>query len=179
MATRSVTRSRSTIDYPNSPLSCNSPPPAQPCFLECVRLPARTSDMDSHYEAVGEDSSDLSDLSSLLSSPRSRSPSLPPTPASSQEQEDSSILEDSTLLNEGLSKKRARYDDEVPAKKKRRITEPKPRTTEYLDLTMPASQCATDQKSQFDTLLKVLRKRRKIVVIAGAGISVSAGSEYD
>lgn len=34
----------------------------------------------------------------------------------------------------------------------------------------------TDQKGQLDILLKVLRKRQKIVVIAGAGISVSAGS---
>jgi NAD-dependent histone deacetylase SIR2 len=33
------------------------------------------------------------------------------------------------------------------------------------------------QKPQLDRLLKVLHKKRKIVVIAGAGISVSAGSK--
>jgi len=32
------------------------------------------------------------------------------------------------------------------------------------------------QKRQFDILMKLLRKKKKIVVIAGAGISVGAGS---
>lgn len=67
--------------------------------------------------------------------------------------------------------------DGPPPPKKRRIAEPKPRTTEYLDLTNASREYAATQKKQLDMLLKVLRKRRKIVVVAGAGISVSAGSK--
>ncbi len=68
--------------------------------------------------------------------------------------------------------------DGQPPAKKRKIAEPKPRTTEYLDLTSLAEEYASSQKNQLDILLKVLRKRRKIVVVAGAGISVSAGSTF-
>ena len=54
------------------------------------------------------------------------------------------------------------------------MSEPKPRTTEYLNLQ---SEILKDgEKEQLDKLLKVLYKKRKIVVVAGAGISVSAGS---
>jgi NAD-dependent histone deacetylase SIR2 len=66
-------------------------------------------------------------------------------------------------------------NDEDPRPAKRRkltSTDPKERTTEYLDLT----QDITDEdKPQLQRLLNVLHKKRKIVVIAGAGISVSAG----
>jgi len=95
-----------------------------------------------------------------------------PSPVSSQEQEAN------TSADQSQSKKRALEDEGAPVAKKRRTVEPKPRTTEYLNLNTPNSQCATDQKAQLDILMKVLRKRRKIVVIAGAGISVSAGSAY-
>jgi hypothetical protein len=74
------------------------------------------------------------------------------------------------------ARKRSLEDGSVEAPPKRRRTEPKPRTTSYLDLTKDAIHIATEQKAQLDVLLKVLRKRRKIVVVAGAGISVSAGS---
>ncbi|KAF2797603.1 DHS-like NAD/FAD-binding domain-containing protein [Melanomma pulvis-pyrius CBS 109.77] len=50
--------------------------------------------------------------------------------------------------------------------------DPKARPTERLDLTHDIDQ---DQMPQLERLLKVLHKKRKIVVIAGAGISVSAG----
>ncbi|KAF2094469.1 DHS-like NAD/FAD-binding domain-containing protein, partial [Rhizodiscina lignyota] len=56
---------------------------------------------------------------------------------------------------------------------KRRKTEPKPRTTLSLDLR--ADYSIDEQKPQLERLLRVLHKKRKIVVIAGAGISVSAG----
>jgi NAD-dependent histone deacetylase SIR2 len=90
---------------------------------------------------------------------------------------------------------------------------PKPRTTQHLDLSRPASDISSSssslssspsssspsspsspspppplssksspakledvhQKTQIDLLVKTLRTRRKIVVIAGAGISTSAG----
>lgn len=68
--------------------------------------------------------------------------------------------------------------DGQPPAKKRRTAEPKPRTTEYLDLSLWTEEHVSSQKQQLDLLLKVLRKRRKIVVVAGAGISVSAGSTF-
>ncbi|OAK98757.1 DHS-like NAD/FAD-binding domain-containing protein [Phaeosphaeriaceae sp. SRC1lsM3a] len=64
-------------------------------------------------------------------------------------------------------------DDSAPPRKKRKL-EPKERAVEHLDL----SSCADpgeDQQPQLQRLLNVLHKKRKIVVIAGAGISVSAG----
>lgn len=67
--------------------------------------------------------------------------------------------------------------DGPPPAKRRKLAETKPRTTEYLDLRPSAAEIL-NQKAQLDRLLKVIRKKRKIVVIAGAGISVSAGSEF-
>lgn len=64
--------------------------------------------------------------------------------------------------------------DGPPPTKRRRIS--KDRSAEYLDLQ--ADTIDSDQQAQLDRLLKVLHKRQKIVVIAGAGISVSAGSEF-
>jgi NAD-dependent histone deacetylase SIR2 len=52
---------------------------------------------------------------------------------------------------------------------------PKIRTTQYLDLTSDTAQSEYDRTEALETLLKALRNRRKIVVVAGAGISVSAG----
>ena len=72
--------------------------------------------------------------------------------------------------------KRTLDEGDAPPPRKRRKVQPKPRTTQHLDLTGLSSPVTEDQKAQLDTLLKVLRKRKKIVVIAGAGISVSAGS---
>lgn len=59
-----------------------------------------------------------------------------------------------------------------PPRKRRRVS--KERTTEFLDLR--TGEVAPDQQEELDRLLHVLHKRQKIVVIAGAGISVSAGS---
>jgi len=63
----------------------------------------------------------------------------------------------------------------MPRPRKRRKIEPKIRTTQHLDLTSDTAQSDYDRVEALDTLLKALRNRRKIVVIAGAGISVSAG----
>lgn len=60
-----------------------------------------------------------------------------------------------------------------PPEKRRKVAEKKPRTTEHIDLETPNE--ALD--AQMERLLYVLRRKKKIVVIAGAGISVSAGSE--
>ena len=117
------------------------------------------------------DDDSLTDLSSELSSVRSLSPMIDyPSPISSQDYENGlSRSQESTL-------KRAREEEKLPPPKKRKTVQPKPRTTEHLNLKIPWQSRAIDQQSQLDLLLKVLRKRRKVVVIAGAGISVSAGS---
>ncbi|KAL8696145.1 MAG: hypothetical protein Q9201_007805 [Fulgogasparrea decipioides] len=110
----------------------------------------------------------LTDLSSDLSSVGSLSPPPPidyPSPPSSQ----NCTSDDST------GRKRSRESDEQEPGKKKRKSEPKPRTTQYLDLQSQPATLSSDQISELDTLSKVLRQRKKIVVIAGAGISVSAG----
>lgn len=50
---------------------------------------------------------------------------------------------------------------------------------QHLDLRFPPSDPAEQKvhKRSVDALLKLLRKKKKIVVIAGAGISVGAGSK--
>lgn len=63
--------------------------------------------------------------------------------------------------------------DDAPPAKRRKIAERKPRTTEFLDL----DNRDDSGEAQLDRLLSVLRRKKKIVVIAGAGISVSAGSK--
>ncbi|KAI1775010.1 DHS-like NAD/FAD-binding domain-containing protein [Hypoxylon cercidicola] len=63
--------------------------------------------------------------------------------------------------------------DGLPPAKRRRV-ERKPRTTEYLDLKAASEQCEKDEQL-LDQLTAALRKKKKIVIIAGAGISVSAG----
>jgi len=64
-------------------------------------------------------------------------------------------------------------DDDARPRKRRKLTDPKERTTERLDLS--GIEVLADQQDQLQRLLNVLHKKRKIVVIAGAGISVSAG----
>ncbi|KAI4142262.1 MAG: hypothetical protein LQ341_003263 [Variospora aurantia] len=114
----------------------------------------------------------LTDLSSDLSSVGSLSPPLPsfdyPSPQSSQDQTSEISGSQQSCL------KRFGEPTEIPLRKRRKI-EPRPRTTEYLDLQAQYDPLCSNQQAQLDTLLGVLRKKKKIVVIAGAGISVSAG----
>ncbi|KFA78446.1 hypothetical protein S40288_10282 [Stachybotrys chartarum IBT 40288] len=62
-----------------------------------------------------------------------------------------------------------------PAKRRRKARPPKERTTEYLDLTKANNNFNDQDNRQMERLVTALRKKKKIVVIAGAGISVSAG----
>ena len=106
------------------------------------------------------DLSDISDLSSVPSSPRS-SPEptkryLTPSSQSSQESEDST------------------RQDCPPRKKRRRNPLPKERTTQYLSL----AKSSYEQQDQVRLLVETLRHQKDIVVIAGAGISTSAGSKF-
>jgi NAD+-dependent protein deacetylase SIR2 len=66
-------------------------------------------------------------------------------------------------------------DGPPPAKRRRTAPPPKERTTEYLDLTKANDDFNDQDARQMDRLVASLRKKKKIVVIAGAGISVSAG----
>ena len=105
---------------------------------------------------------DSSDLSSELSDAPS-SPEIPPsfylTPTPSRSDE-----------KDGISSTHP-IDDMPPARKRRKVESMK-RTTRRLCLVNTFDD---DDDEALDLLLKALRKRRKIVVIAGAGISVSAG----
>ena len=103
------------------------------------------------------DLSDVSDLSSVPSSPRSS-----PEPAKRYLTPSSQDAEDSTR------------QDCPPAKKRRRNPLPKERTTQYLSLAKSSSE----QQPQTNLLVETLRHQKDIVVIAGAGISTSAGSEF-
>jgi hypothetical protein len=94
-------------------------------------------------------------------------PSLP-TPPPSQENSQSGSpapdAADSTMLS----------DKDAPPPAKRRRVGPKERTTRSLDLRH--EHVNPSEQSQFDDMLRALHKRQKIVVVAGAGISVAAGS---
>lgn len=106
---------------------------------------------------MDDDFSDASELSSPPSSPIAP-PGFFPSPPPSQED---------------------KRQEGPPASKRRRVATPKvpkERVSRELDLTPDSLLSQQEQQSQVDLLVKTLRKHRKVVVIAGAGISTSAGS---
>lgn len=109
--------------------------------------------------------SDVSELSSPPASP-TPPPGFYPSPPPSQEADESSGIRSQDR------------DDLPPAKKRRRVAAPKERRTQRLDLSSSAGLSYTEQQAQIDLLTKTIRRHRKIVVIAGAGISTSAGSMH-
>ncbi|KAL2067490.1 hypothetical protein VTL71DRAFT_1915 [Oculimacula yallundae] len=122
-------------------------------------------------------SSSLSSISSPLSSVASRSPSPPgdyPSPPSSHESEKDTKSKSRKVIH------RSDCDDSSPPPPKRqRIAKVKDTKTEYLDISeLNASDdegVHASQDVKMRKLINVLRTKRRIVVIAGAGISVSAG----
>lgn len=66
-------------------------------------------------------------------------------------------------------------DGPPPAKRRRISRDPRERTTEFLDLRSGVVE--PEQQEDLERVLNILHKRQKIVVIAGAGMSVAAGSE--
>ncbi|KAK6843526.1 hypothetical protein PG987_004386 [Apiospora arundinis] len=128
-------------------------------------------------------SSDLSDppSSDPPSSPLSelsKSPSLSPVPRAAIARYLSPI---STVPSGSASPMKNSSDadsicvnPEGPPPAKRRKVERKPRTTEHLNLKAGYTDNQQDEEL-IDRLKSSLRKKKKIVVIAGAGISVSAG----
>ncbi|GAB7348669.1 hypothetical protein MBLNU459_g7032t1 [Dothideomycetes sp. NU459] len=116
-----------------------------------------------------------SDASSRLSSPASATPSPPPeyrprlaypSPPRSQDSSQSGSPSPDAMMDPSAN-------SDEPPRKRRRISERQPRTTAHLDLR--SGQLSDDDELQLARVLDVLHKRQKIVVIAGAGISVSAG----
>jgi hypothetical protein len=145
-------------------------------FLDVIRAPASQgfARMDS-----ASDSALSSPLSSPASSPlsfRSKSPTPPcdyPSP--------SLTLSGSRSPSKTRDTSATVIDQDVPPpKKKRKLAQQKPRTTEYFDLAAHDESSqegkASNGEIQFQRLLDALRTKQKIIVIAGAGISVSAGS---
>ena len=116
--------------------------------------------------------------SSPLSSVASRSPSLPadyPSPPSSNSSDTGSSSPKKRDAPESSP------DGDGPPTKKQKVAKPpKELKTEHLNL--PALNESSDEtfhkieNQKLEKLIGVLRSKRKIVVIAGAGISVSAGS---
>ncbi|KAK5168420.1 uncharacterized protein LTR77_006990 [Saxophila tyrrhenica] len=133
-------------------------------------------------DAMADSSALSSPLSSAPSSPLSSPGNTPPpppgmgllfghypSPPTSQGSRQTSNT--TTPTPDGMDSSASTDKEGPPPAKRRRIS--KERTTEYLDLR--GSEIEEEQQAQLDQLLHVLHNRQKIVVIAGAGISVSAG----
>ncbi|PHH62038.1 hypothetical protein CDD82_2051 [Ophiocordyceps australis] len=69
----------------------------------------------------------------------------------------------------------ASAQDAPPRPKKRRVAPPRDRSTKHLNLLKDYNDLTCDDEFQMRRLIKALRNKKKIVVVAGAGISVSAG----
>ena len=120
-------------------------------------------------EVPSDSESDLSELGRTPSPPAEYRARSLPSPSSSRR----SSAKTTPAPEDMPSPPSSNDDDPRPAKRRRLTkTDPNGRTTEYLDLTQ---EITAEDKPQLKRLLNVLHKKRKIVVIAGAGISVSAG----
>ena len=153
-----------------------SPPQSQPPLALFLHTPR--TDMVSSTPSLSEaPSSPLSEPPSSPLTDLGRTPSPPldyPSPPVSNvsEQENSRAIRVATP---------DRLDcDGPPPTKKRKVCEQKPRSMERLDLHKlgeHSDRAQSDhQNQQLKRLVATLRGKRKIVVVAGAGISVSAGS---
>ncbi|KAK7535999.1 DHS-like NAD/FAD-binding domain-containing protein [Phyllosticta citribraziliensis] len=114
-----------------------------------------------------DDSSQCSFLSRSPTPPSELYPSPPPSQHPSTK---------GSPLPDNMEQRARQPNDDGPPRKKRRVAEPKPRVTRHLDLSGDdIDDSEPSQREALDLLLKVLHKKRKIVMIVGAGISVSAG----
>ncbi|KAH6678133.1 DHS-like NAD/FAD-binding domain-containing protein [Halenospora varia] len=119
-----------------------------------------------------------SPLSSLASSPLSSVGSRSPTPPGYLSPPSSGASDSGNVSHVRVAEDDQDREGPPPAKR-RKIAVKEPRTTEYLDLhALNESSDETHHKIQdakLKKLMEALRSKKKIVVIAGAGISVSAG----
>lgn len=122
-----------------------------------------------------------SDNSSRLSM-LSRSPSPPPgdnyprdypSPVSSEDSQLSELGSTPSPDNMAKTPQSSQNRDNPSPAKKRKLNGPKFKSCEHLDIS--SGEVSGDAQIQLERLLKVIHKKRKIVVVAGAGISVSAG----
>ncbi|KJZ76680.1 hypothetical protein HIM_04016 [Hirsutella minnesotensis 3608] len=116
------------------------------------------------------------------SSPLSRLSTTPSLPSSPAMQPDATGRYPSPMSSSTLSGTQSPIklgdpvaDDNPRPVKKRRLAPPRDRSTTYLDLMKPDEDCTHEDKFHLQRLLSALKKKKKVVVIAGAGISVSAG----
>ncbi|KAI1819978.1 DHS-like NAD/FAD-binding domain-containing protein [Xylaria intraflava] len=155
----------------SSTSNLSDPPPSSPPF------PPPSSPPPSRSPSSNPPSSPLSILSrSPTISPRiptpCRSDRLPSPPPSTIYSGSASPMKPSDPVELEIH---ANPDGVRPAKRRRVERERKPRTTQYLDLSAAASESSVMDSELLEHLTHALRKKKKIVVIAGAGISVSAG----
>jgi NAD+-dependent protein deacetylase SIR2 len=150
------------------------PPPLHlppPLPLTAARLIAMASDMtDSDLSSVP--SSPLSELAHSPSPPPDMAPRRHPYPSPPASQDSRQTSSTNTPSPDGMDSATSTDKEGPPPAKRRRIS--KERSTKYLDLR--SSDIDPEQQPELDRMLHVLHNRSKIVVIAGAGISVSAGS---
>ena len=131
----------------------------------------------SPLSSVAADVSETSLPSSPLSH-FSRTPSLPGSPDLRADLSDRYPSPSATSMSGTQSPVKLGEpleDDSPRPAKKRRITPPRERTTTYVDLMKPNEDLSHEDNFHVERLLSALRKKKKIVVVAGAGISVSAG----
>ncbi|KAK3901482.1 NAD-dependent protein deacetylase hst4 [Staphylotrichum tortipilum] len=129
-----------------------------------------------HHHSSPPSSPPSSPLSILSSSPSPPSPPLNlfnryPSPTSSAIPSGSTSPLKSSDMSDSPDEIQVRTDGPPPPKRRRIAAPAKPRTTAYIDLE---SRC-DEVGEHLGRLISALRKKKKIVVIAGAGISVSAG----
>ncbi|KAK4168614.1 DHS-like NAD/FAD-binding domain-containing protein [Cladorrhinum sp. PSN259] len=117
-----------------------------------------------------------SPLSVLSQSPSPPSPIMDvsnryPSPSSSASTSGSASPIKTSAMSDSMGEIQVRTDGPPPTKRRRIVAAPKERTTQHIDL----EDCSEDQQPELVRFLSALRRKKRIVVIAGAGISVSAG----
>ncbi|KAF1953398.1 NAD-dependent histone deacetylase-like protein SIR2 [Byssothecium circinans] len=136
-----------------------SPQESEPASSPLSDVPASLQPPSPSYTSDSE-LSEVSNVSALSPSRRYLTPA-----SSNRSSAKASPAPDNMALSHSSN-------DEGRPRKKRKLADPKDRTTTRLDLRKSLTEA---DRPQLDRLLKTLHKKRKIVVIAGAGISVAAG----
>ncbi|TLD34633.1 DHS-like NAD/FAD-binding domain-containing protein [Venturia nashicola] len=134
--------------------------------------PNTPSTMHDGYES--DNSSRLSVLSHSPSPPPADNyPRDYPSPVSSEDSQLSELGSTPSPDDMANTPPSSQNRDNPSPAKKRRLNEPKFKPCEHVDIS--SGELSGDAQIQLERLLKVIHKKRKIVVVAGAGISVSAG----
>lgn len=158
--------------------------PHQTSVDDSSLLSSVPSDFDEAYMASFSTAPAFSDTSSDLSDPPSRLSTPPafrhemgqPTPPKSKKRPATAYLSPPSSQNSSRATPcpdgQTSADDSERPSKRRRGMPPVPRDTKRLNLQKFRGP---DQVAELERLVKALRTKKKIVVVAGAGISVAAG----